>query len=324
MVSPSQLPLDLGESPWSRSQRLVAPLFRWAGGKQRFLWENRFRLPAFEGTYFEPFAGGLSIYFHYVRTSPRPFNAVIGDTNLRLIRCYSEVKTDPEAVIDRLHTLVAGYEAALDKEAFYYDVRSSHNSRSPAPDAARFIFLMAAGWNGVFRVNRRGDFNVPHGGVRGLKVPTDEQILAVSTVFQAAELRATSWETTINAAVPGDFIFLDPPYGSESRRDLYLTGENFGLADQERLALQLGELQRRGVDFLLTNSVDPVLVELYEAQNLNIQVISTSRSIAAKSDRRGVEGELIVTPNRDWSVDQNLESDLVLRDLEFKSSRSKE
>jgi len=289
--------LDLGESLWSQSSRLVAPLFRWAGGKQRFLWDHRNRFPNFEGRYFEPFAGGLSVYFHYVRTSQTPFKAVIGDVNLRLIRCYKEVFVDPDGVADRLTSLEAGYVAAEDKANFFYDVREQHNLMSPRADAARFIFLMAAGWNGVYRTNQKGGFNVPHGAPKSLKLPTRETLNAVATVFATADIRARSWEATINTARHGDFVFLDPPYGGSSRQDLYERSNQFLVEDQVKLAKALLELQDRGVDFLLTNSADEVTKAIYSDLGLNVSIIGALRSVSRVVESRAVDSEIIVTPN---------------------------
>jgi len=309
--------LDLGESPWSRSARVVAPLFRWAGGKQRFLWHHRGLLPPFSGRYFEPFAGGLSVYFHYVRTSTAPFQAVLGDVNLRLVRCYKEVATDPIGVSDRLRALAAGYEASSDKATFYYDVREQHNLISPRADAARFIFLMAAGWNGVYRSNQRGEFNVPHGSVKNLKIPSLEQLTAVATVFQMADIRARSWEATINTARRGDFVFLDPPYGGSTSGGLYERASAFTLADQEKLAHALVELQDRGVDFLLTNSGDEATMSMYSRLGLKVALIDVMRSVSGTSEGRDLDAEIIVTPNTRAHDDKraNLESELKLRSL---------
>lgn len=309
--------LELGESPWSRSARFVAPLFRWAGGKQRFLWHHQSFLPRFGGRYFEPFAGGLSVYFHYVRTSSAPFRAVIGDVNLRLIRCYKEVASDPDGVHDRLNTLVAGYQVADDKAGFYYDVREQHNLVSPRADASRFIFLMAAGWNGVYRSNQRGLFNVPHGAVKSLKVPSLEQLHSVAKVFSLADIRARSWEATINCATQGDFIFFDPPYGSATHSDLYERSRRFTLEDQVRLAKSLVELQGRGVDFVLTNSADLTMRDLYSDYGLTVTSIEAVRSVSGTSVSREIDAELIVTPNRSLghSRGRNLDSELRLRHL---------
>lgn len=305
--------LDLGESPWVRSARLVGPLFRWAGGKSRFLQTQSALLPSFSGRYFEPFAGGLSVYFHYVRNSSSPFSAVIGDLNLKLIRCYKEVASDPGGVSDRIEVLVAGYNTAKDKEAFYYDVREQHNRISPQSDAARFIFLMAAGWNGVYRNNSKGDFNVPHGSVKSLRVPDREQLEAVSLVFKMADIRARSWEATINTARDGDFVFLDPPYISSERKDLYDRANQFSIADQHRLARTLVDLQDRGVDFVLTNSADSSTQEMYRDLGLSVRVISVLRSVSGNASSREQDTEVVVTPNHDWRAMRDSEMAAVLR-----------
>lgn len=305
------LELDLGESPWSRSARLVGPLFRWAGGKQRFLWHNKNLLPSFTGRYFEPFAGGLSVYFHYVQNSAKPFSAVIGDTNLRLIRCYKEVAADPEGVADRLEALAAAYAVSADKDSFYYDVREQHNRISPRSDAARFIFLMAAGWNGVYRSNTRGEFNVPHGSVKSLRIPDRDQLNAVALVFQLADIRARSWEGTINTAKPGDFIFFDPPYLTENRRDLYERGNQFGHDDHAKLADALSSLQSRGVDFLLTNGFERELEQMYRDLGLRVTTIDVQRSISGNVEGRETQYELVVTPNNSW--DENIQNELALK-----------
>jgi DNA adenine methylase len=305
--------LDLGESPWARSARLVGPLFRWAGGKQRFLQSNSSLLPPFSGRYFEPFAGGLSVYFHYVRNSKEPFSAVIGDLNLKLIRCYKEVTSDPDGVSDRIEVLVAGYNAARDKESFYYDVREQHNRVSPQADAARFIFLMAAGWNGVYRNNSKGNFNVPHGAVKSLKVPDRAQLRAVSLVFGMADIRARSWEATINTAREGDFVFLDPPYMASERKDLYDRANQFTVSHQERLAKALVQLQDRGVDFVLTNSADASTQSMYRDLGLSVRIISVLRSVSGNVASREQDTEVVVTPNHEWRTMRENEIAAVLR-----------
>jgi len=276
------------------------PLFKWAGGKQKFLWDNRDRLPLVTAKYHEPFAGGLSVFFHMAGMSSRPLDAVLADVNLRVIRTYEEVKWEPAAVSDRLRQLELAFNSASDKTAFYNDVRTQHNRSYPSSDAARFIFLMTACWNGVFRINQSGHFNVPLGQLRGpLKLPTDDQVNAVSAALQSAKLRAQSWETGLNAMSPGDFVFFDPPYyHHDDRRDLYEKNKVFGRKDQVRLADALIDLQDRGVDFVLTNSAYPLMIDLYKERGLDVEIISAHRSISSKTADRGREQELIVTPGK--------------------------
>ena len=287
---------DLDE--WRKYAPLAKPLFRWAGGKQRFLWDHRHRIPTDFNTYHEPFGGGLSVFFHVAARSDHPVEAVLADVNLRVIRTYEEVKWEPDEVADRLRQLEAGYNAASDKAAFYLDVREQHNRSYPRADAARFIFLMNAAWNGVFRINQRGGFNVPHGAPKGvLNLPSRDEVRAVSLALASVRLRAQSWETGMNDVQPGDFVFFDPPYfHEEDRRDLYERNRVFSVRDHVRLADALLELKTRKVDFLLTNSARPQMVKLYRDRGLKVEEIDVHRSINSKAAGRGREGELVVTP----------------------------
>lgn len=205
------------------------------------------------------------------------------------------------------------------KPDFFRRVRSDFNANAPRGDAPRFIFLMATGWNGVYRTNAVGEFNVPYGGekvVEGVEVrdrapvfASRDDIYAASAVFQFADLRACSWETSMTAASPGDFVFLDPPYLSDSGKQasIYETRKIFGLAEHERLAKALVELQQRRVNFMLTNSYSKQMHALYSDLGLNVEVVSSRRSISSKVESRGNEGELVVTPRHE-SHDQDRQS----------------
>jgi DNA adenine methylase len=284
---------------WRRWVPGANPLFKWAGGKQRFLWDHRADIPEFEGRYFEPFAGGLSVFFHVARRSDEPVRARLSDTNLRLVRAYQEVRRDWRSVNDELRQLEAGFQAAEDRSKFYYSVRVLHNRLSPAPDSARFIFLMRAGWNGVYRVNQRGEFNVPHGKLDELPgLPGESDIRAVAQAFKHVEIRANSWESSISDVKAGDFVFLDPPYFSETRSQLYDKNKPFGIEQHTRLADYLVTLQQRNVQFILTNSGHPAMIDLYVKRGLQVRSIDMHRSISSKIGGRGTEAELIVTPGQ--------------------------
>ncbi len=245
--------------------------------------------------------------------SPFPLKARVSDVNTRLIRCFQEIKFEPEEVWTALSDLKMSFVATPfeKKPDFYRRVRSDFNANAPRGDAPRFLFLMATGWNGVYRTNASGEFNVPYGGEKSIEgsgardrtplFPTRDDILAASAVFQFADLRACSWETSITAASAGDFVFLDPPYLSESGRQasIYETRKNFGLAEHERLARGLVELQERRVSFMLTNAYSRQMHSLYSDLGLNVEVVSSRRSISSKIESRGNEGELIVTPRKE-------------------------
>jgi len=307
--------------------RQARPFLRWAGGKQRFLHAHARRLPNFSGKYIEPFLGGGSVFFHMVRTQERPFVSRLGDTNRHLIRCYSEVRDDPEGVADRLEALQAGYSAARDKSAFYYDVRESFANAHPRADAARFIFLNKTCWNGLWRVNKAGRFNVPYGAPKNDRVvPERDDLINAAVALQGAFLRATSWANTVAFADEGDFVFLDPPYYSETLlgRDNFsdkYQQKVFGLKEHTRLAHQLRSLADRGIDFVLTNSGEPEMIQLYRGLGLHVTEIEMPRAINSRADQRTGAPELIVTPGDPPDVSESEAA--VLLDLEALSWRAK-
>ena len=314
-------------SDWSTWASQAAPLFKWAGGKQRFLWHHRDLLPlSLDGrTYHEPFAGGLSVFFHLCAHAPRPFEAKLADTNLQLIKTYQAVARDWRQIGVDLRAMERALQESPDPAEYFYRVRAEHNAIRPRVDAARFIFLMRVGWNGVYRTNRSGAFNVPFGGKVQVRMPSDAELRATATALGTATIRATSWESSLTAAKEGDFVFLDPPYfgGDNEKANLYDLRRPFLLSDQEALAAELGSLQRRGVEFVLTNSAHPTLISLYRDYGLSVTVTEALRSVSGKVDGRGVIGELIVRPSAATRSKVRASASLRLRGLSVtKSQRS--
>jgi DNA adenine methylase len=291
----------LGADDWENWAFQATPLFKWAGGKRRFIIGNSDRFPSFSGTYHEPFAGSLAVYFWMAAKSEIPLKARLSDANLRLIRTYQAVKSDPKGVWESLSELIEAFKKSSDAASFYYKVREEFNLSNPKGDAPRFMFLMATGWNGVYRTNLSGKFNVPFGNNEKLpKFPTELDVFVASTVLQHADLRACSWETSLNAASAGDFVFLDPPYlvANDRESTIYEKIKSFSFSDHQRLANELVALKNRGVDFMLTNSFSTALVSMYRDLGLSVDVVSARRSISAKIEARGEEGELIVTAGK--------------------------
>ena len=306
------------ESEWGDWAPKASPLFKWAGGKQKFLWHHTEYLPKFTGVYHEPFGGGLSVFFHYVSRSPEaPLVSRLADTNVRLIKTYQAIKSDWMKVANQLAQLEAAFKVSNDKEAFYYETREAHNMAHPKEDAARFIFLMQAGWNGVFRSNSKGKFNVPAGSLdRNISLPTADDLRAVSAALQFATLRASSWETSVTAVKAGDFVFLDPPYYKldSSTTTLYDQNQPFEIKEQEKLAKALLDVERMGADFVLTNSAYPKIVELYQDFGFRVDTVLTARSINSKINDRGFQDEIIVRPNvKESDNDVSVTLDLMLK-----------
>jgi DNA adenine methylase len=241
------------------------------------------------------------VYFWLASGSPTPLQANVSDANIRLIRCYKEIKSDPSRVWERLSGLRNQFEAASNPSEYYYRIREDFNASSPSGDAARFIFLMATGWNGVFRTNASGRFNVPFGATdKAAPFPSETDLFAAATVFEHASIRACSWETSLNAAKAGDFVFLDPPYYVEGGKgaSLYEGDKPFKLAQHESLAHSLVDLQNRGTSFILTNGFSPTMYSIYNKLGLNVDVVDAQRSISSKPTERAMSKELIVTPGR--------------------------
>jgi DNA adenine methylase len=304
------------------SQRELAlnsrPFLRWAGGKQRWLTSNSNKLPRFDGQYFEPFLGGGSIFFHLVRRESRPFSAWLGDTNRQLTRAYLDIKNDTETVIEGIETIKAAYKAATDKRQFYERVRESFNQALPKSYTPSFIFLNSTCWNGLWRTNAKGWFNVPFGLPKSDDVfPTPDEIRAVGAALSHSRIRASSWQNIVSAAGKGDFVFLDPPYFSDSLQKgspKYGT-EHWGFDRHAELADMLVLMQDRGVLFVLTNSSEEEMIGLYQSRGLQISHVMVPRAINSRTDERQPVGEVIVSnaiaeDDRHWDAG-------VLLDLEM-------
>lgn len=282
---------------WFSRVGSARPFLKWAGGKQPFLQRYGDRLPDFSGRYVEPFLGSGSVFFEVMRRQVRPCQAILGDNNLQLIKCFEAVRDNPFQVSEGLKVLAAGFEAATDRAGFFYEQRLNFNLRLPRVDPPLFIFLNKACWNGLYRVNQKGHFNVPYGNPRnGLFLPDLDQLEAASAALALARLRATSWENTLAQAASGDFVFLDPPYFSDTKvRQLKYQRRLFSYRDHVRLAHAVAKLASRGIKFMLTNSGEDEMVSLYEELGLRVERVDVPRPINARMEGRGAAPEVIVT-----------------------------
>ncbi|HEX6511387.1 MAG TPA: DNA adenine methylase [Chloroflexota bacterium] len=271
------------------SERLAAtPFLKWAGGKGQLLGqlEPFFPAPGSYRRYFEPFLGGGAVFFHL-----QPTRAVLSDLNEELINAY-------EMIRDRLDDLLASMRRHKDGPEYYYWVRELPLRRklTDVQRASRFIFLNKRCYNGLYRVNSRGEFNVPIGRYKNPPRIFDEQNLRnVSRLLQDAELRVASYELALARAGAGDFVYLDPPYQPLSPT-AYFTGytkDSFGAADQARLAEILRELNARGARFLLNNHDTRQLRRMYGG--FRMATATAKRNINSRADRRQGVAELIVT-----------------------------
>jgi len=236
-------------------------------------------------TYYEPFLGGGALFF-----ALRPKEAVLADANEHLIRCYEFVRDNP----DRVNACLRGH-ARDTCEVHYYEIRDTYNRTSfSAAQAARFIYLNKTCFNGIFRVNIRGDFNVPYGWKEPPSLPSLAHLRAAGEALGHADLVAASFEDTLRMAGPDSFVFLDPPYPPLNGTSYFThyTADRFGEENQRRLAAAVGELSSTGAAVMMTNADLPIIRKLY--RGFHLSRLSVTRSITCKKKKHHV-GELIIT-----------------------------
>jgi DNA adenine methylase len=264
----------------------VRPFLKWAGGKGQLIEQFRPMLPPRFGRYFEPFVGSGALFF-----ALRPRAATLTDVNRELVDCYTAVQKQVERVIVALRT--HEYD-----EGHYYRVRDLDPDSLPLPKrAARTIFLNKTGYNGLYRVNRKGRFNVPFGrytnpGFR--HADSLDNLRACARALRGVKIGVRDFADVVRHARAGDFVYFDPPYvpvSSTAAFTSYAPG-GFGPAEQERLAVVFQKLSDKGVLAMLSNSDTEAVRALYA--DFRIDMVHASRSINSKVDRRGKVGEVVV------------------------------
>lgn len=266
----------------------VRPFLKWAGGKGRLVQELSQFIPKNYERYIEPFLGGGALFF-----SLFPNIAILSDSNTELIDCYRMVRDRPGSLLRALHKITA----LPYTEETYYKIRAW---RIPVNQkikrAARMIYLNRTAFNGLYRVNRSGEFNTPFGKYGRLSMPSERVILEASEVLQNVELFASDFEKVLrNSVRKGDFVYLDPPYpavGKYSDFNRY-TRDFFTERDQERLCECVKMLDGIGCTFVLSNADHPLIRKLYG--KFKIVQVFAPRYINCKGDRRGGVAEVIIT-----------------------------
>jgi len=273
--------------PRAKRSAGARPILKWAGGKGQLLAELLARVPREIGTYHEPFVGGGALFFE-LWSRGRIRHAVLSDVNRELIETYETVRDGVEGVIRRL-------ARHHNEKEHFYKVRAQDPRRlSRAARAARLIYLNKTCFNGLYRVNSRGQFNVPFGDNPRANYCDAEALRAASRTFRDADLRCETFEAVHDRAEPGDFVYFDPPYQPLSKTASFTAyaRDGFGEAEQRHLAEVFRTLAGRGVHVLLSNSDTPWVRHLY--RDHRIGVVHASRAINSKADRRGAITELLV------------------------------
>ncbi len=269
------------------------PFVKWAGGKWSLVPQIAPLLPDVTGrTYREPFLGGGAVFFS-LRGAKPPARAVLSDALADLVGAYEAVRDQPERLLAELETL-----RDLHSKTHFYRVRdffNAHGKDVPAERrAAWLIYLNKTCFNGLFRTNRSGEFNVPIGRFTKPRIVDRARITAASAALQGIEIENRPFEHLLDEAKKGDVIYLDPPYVPLSRTSnfaAYSLGA-FGPEEQERLAAVFRKLDRRGCMLALSNSDTDEVRRLY--QGFEIETIRAARSIGSRGASRGTVTELLV------------------------------
>jgi DNA adenine methylase len=260
------------------------------GGKRQLTTKLLSLLPADarERRYIEPFVGAGSLFF-----ALRPQTAVLSDLNRHLIECYRHIRDNHKRVGNYLKGL-----AAANSEEHYYRVRDAYNLSSfTSAQAARFIYLNRVCFNGVFRVNRDGFFNVPFGDKPNALFPSAKELAAISQALKKTDLRSGDYLAVLKHAHRGDLVYLDPPYPplNGTSNFTHYTADRFSFVEQERLADAVESLNQLGCRVIMTNADLPVVRRLY--RGYSITAISVRRYVTCKKIRHSV-GELVITNYR--------------------------
>lgn len=240
--------------------------------------------PAEYGKYIEPFLGGAAIFFHLC-----PKQARLSDLNGDLIECYKQIRDCP----DELQALLGLHQTKHSKD-HYYEVRST-NPETKIGRAARFLYLNRTCWNGLYRVNLKGKFNVPIGTKNTVLLSSDD-FSRTSELLAGVDLVQCDFEQSLNEASEGDLVYIDPPYTVKHNFNGFLKYNEsiFSWSDQVRLHAAAVCAKQRGATVIVSNAAHQSLLELYRDAD-NLQVVTRSSVLAASSLKRGRVEEILVT-----------------------------
>lgn len=277
---------------------MAKPFLKWVGGKTQLLSQIQQHIPDKFGDYYEPFLGGGAVFFALNIKKPR--KAYLNDLNPHLIDSYRDVRDNLEELFEELDKLQAQYVDLDhdDKRELYYLNRKEYNrlkEYSSVKKSALLIFLNKTGFNGMYRENPRGEFNIPHGR-NGLKRLYDrDQLIESSKALKSAVFTAYPYDVAIAKAKKGDFIYLDPPYWPITKTSNFTSyiGQDFVEEEQYILKKNIDDLGKRGCKVMLSNSNKDAVKKLYK--EYNIYEVKANRFVNCKQSGRGKIAELVIT-----------------------------
>ena len=266
------------------------PFVKWVGGKRSIINELLQRIPKQINNYYEPFVGGGALFFEIYNMVNHSY---LSDLNADLVVSYNIIKNEPQKLIELLNKHKKNHI-----EEYYYKIRAMHELQDPIQKAARFIYLMQTCFNGLYRVNKKNEFNTPIGSYKKPNICNKKNIFAVNQALQHATIKHQDF--TKITPQKGDFVYFDPPYYPPSKDSFtkyivnLVLNNGFNEKDQTRLKDFALELTKAGINIMISNSDAEFIIDLYK-KNFNINIVSALRGINCKADKRQPVQEVIIT-----------------------------
>lgn len=277
---------------------IVKPFLKWVGGKTKLVPELVEMFPKKFENYFEPFVGGGALFYEVIQKYNVGFSS-INDINKKLIIAYRQIKQNPKELISLLKTIDDEYKklSLEEQEKYFYSIRKKYNEETidNKTTASYLIFLNKTCFNGMYRENSKGQYNIPFGDQKNPNICDKENILAVSKCLENTEITNYSFEESVKKCKKNDLIYFDPPYYPINVTSSF-TGyskSSFGEVEQKKLKEVFADLANRGCFVMLSNSHTPFIEELYKDFHINYRY--AARSINSKGDKRGKIKEVVVT-----------------------------
>ena len=277
----------------SKRETPVLPLFlKWAGGKLQLIEQFENLFPLDFRNYYEPFIGSGAVFF-YLKSKSRLNKVILSDTNEELINCFTVVRDKPSELIE----VLLNHRKRHSKQ-YYYEVRDLESDRLDSVSrAARMIYLNKTCFNGLYRVNSKGEFNVPFGDYKNPSIFDRNTLYRASQMLQDADLRVMTFDKVLDFAGKDDFVYFDPPYIPLSKTSSFTrySKSDFSVKEQNQLSVVFRALDSGGCFVMLSNSDHSLTRELYRDYDKNIVVVRAKRKINSVGSKRGAINEIVVT-----------------------------
>jgi len=270
------------------------PFVKWAGGKRQLIPEIEKHLPEKFSSYFEPFLGGGALLFHLLSEN-KNLKGYVSDLNSDLILAYVTIRDNLDGLLKSLQKHSNNYFS--DSKSYYYSVRES-NPKSQIEKVSRLLFMNRTCFNGLYRVNSKGKFNVPLGRYSNPNIVQEENLRSVNQFLNHNKIiiKCQDFSSTVEKVKKGDFVYFDPPYQPVSKTANFTsyTNGNFGLNDLKRLSKVSNQLAKKGVNVLLSNSSSKQVRELFSSKDWKIFEIEANRAINSDSNKRTGHSEFLI------------------------------